>query len=279
MPNLYQVPANLKTDVGILVATTKYDGILLRLLEDVSRAVDELCHRQFYSAVATRLYGDHERVNTASRELWLPDDLISVTTLKVDDDGDGTFETTLVSSTDYWLWPYNPPAHNPYNRIDLNPRSTLRSAWPLNRRRVQLVGKFGFSDEFESAGTLGAAISDTTGTSVTMTAGHTVLAGDTIRVDTEDLYVTVVATNTLTVTRALNGSTAATHANAAAVTRRRYHRSIERAVLMQATRLFRDQQTGYSGAVANAEFGGYQFSSLYPAIRDLLAPLVVPAVG
>jgi len=119
MPNNYVTLANAKTDLGITGAT--YDAALVRLIERVSRAIDDQVHRRFYSEIATRLYD-----GAGNRELWLPDDLLTVTTLKVDEDGDGTFELTLAVNTDYWLWPDN---SSPKIRIDLNPDGTQLSAW------------------------------------------------------------------------------------------------------------------------------------------------------
>jgi hypothetical protein len=186
---------------------------------------------------------------------------------------------TLTPTTDYWLWPDNPWQNKPYERIDLNPNSNTLISWPNGRRRVKVDGLWGYSNETESVGTLGAAITDTTGTSVTMAGGHTVSAGDTLEIDSEHFYVSAVASNTLTVTRGQNGTTAATHNNAAAVVRRRFDRLIERAVLMQTARFYRDTIAGYSGSVANAADGGYPFTSLYPAIRDLLNERRVPVLG
>ncbi|HXG36524.1 MAG TPA: hypothetical protein VNL15_06120 [Dehalococcoidia bacterium] len=266
MPNLYASLADIKATLGGITGTTR-DAELLSLLEDISRAIDEETGRHFYSVIATRLYD-----GSGNDKLWLFDDLISVTTLKVDEDGDLVYEKTLTANTDYWLYPDNPLANTPYYRIDINPESSNISAFPSGRRRVQLVGKFGYSEETQSAGTLGAAILNATDTSVTMLAGHSVNAGDTIIVDSEQMYVSAVATNTLTVTRGVNGTTAAAHSNGAAVSKRRYPRPIERAVLLQVARFHQEGQTGFSGQLASPELGSH-FSALYPAIRDLINPL------
>lgn len=260
MPNLY-VPLGATKDV-MRITATGFDTRLMRLIEDVCRAADEHCGRKFYDAIATRYYDGN-----GGASLWIDDDLLTVTSLKVDLDGDGVYETTLTADTDYWLWPDN---ESPKRRIDLNPRSTQASTFPIGRRRVQIVGVFGFSDETETSGTLGAAITDTTGTSVTMTASHGLTGGETIEVtgSAEQLFVSSVSTNTLTVVRGVNGTTATTHLNAAAVARHRYDRLIERAVTMQVSRFWRDSQSG--GAGATGDVGGFTVASMYPAIRDML---------
>jgi len=68
---------------------------------------------------------------------------------------------------------------------------------------------------------LGAAITTTTGTSVTLAtgAGWNVMVNDVVKVDDEYMYVTARNADTLTVTRGFWGSTAATHASSASVTR------------------------------------------------------------
>ncbi|PKN81535.1 MAG: hypothetical protein CVU47_06365 [Chloroflexi bacterium HGW-Chloroflexi-9] len=279
MPNCYVRLSDLKAAIQGAGSGTSNDAVLLRASESASRWVDEHCDRHFYSLWAqTVLLPDHARPrHVPDTELWLPRDVISITTLKVDDDGDGVFEETLTVDTDYWLWPYNRLANEPVQRIDLNPEGS-RSAWPSAPRRVQLVGKTGYSEETQAAGTIAEAL-DSSETGVDMTAGHDVAAGDTIFIDSEQMDVTAVATNTATVTRGVNGTTAATHDSGAAITRRRYPRDVEQAVTMQAARIVREAQTGYGGAVGSGDLGGYQFRSMYPAIRDLLAPYVMPRIS
>lgn len=70
------------------------------------------------------------------------------------------------------------------------------------------------------ATTLSAAITDTTGTSVSVTDGSVFPSSGQFRiiVDSEIMLVTARATNTLTVVRGSEGSTAATHSSGAAIT-------------------------------------------------------------
>jgi hypothetical protein len=50
--------------------------------------------------------------------LLLQDDLYQITTLKTDDDGDGTYEDTWTLNVDYQLQPLNATLQNrPYNRL------------------------------------------------------------------------------------------------------------------------------------------------------------------
>lgn len=262
MPNIYTPLGALKAILRI--TSTNFDAALLRLAEDVARAVDETCNRHFFDELATRYYD-----GTGRPSLLLDmDDLLTVTTVKIDEDGDGVFEKTLTLNTDYFRYPHN--GTRAY-RLDINPSSSQASVWPGGRRRVEIVAKYGFSAETETSGTTAEDV-DVSETTITMTAGHGLTGGETIEIsgNGEQIFVSAVATNDLTVVRAVNGTTAVTSTSGAAVTRRRYDRLIERACFMQIARFWRDSQSGGASASSSQEFGGGPVTSLYPAIRDLL---------
>lgn len=67
-----------------------------------------------------------------------------------------------------------------------------------------------------AASTLGADVSSTTATSITVGAS-TILTGSVILVDSEQMLVTAGGSTTMTVTRGYNGTTAATHSSGASV--------------------------------------------------------------
>ena len=76
------------------------DELLENAIEGASRRIDGYCGRRFYQQNATlSLYA------IDSYTLPTQDDLYSVTTLKTDDDGDGTYETTWTTGVDYQLEP------------------------------------------------------------------------------------------------------------------------------------------------------------------------------
>lgn len=270
MNGYVRLPA-LKGELGISATNTAHDAQLLAAIEGASAAIDNDLGRHFYSRVATLYPAWYGSPLQDRRLLPLPVDLVSVTSLKVDADGDGNFEITLVNGTDYSLRPRGGPPHTPYREIWLRPLGGQLSAWPDGDERVELVGIVGYSQETEVAGMLadGAESGETT---VTMTAGHDVAAGDMLLIGGEQISVTAVEVDTLTVVRARNGTAAATHANGAVVLRRIYPRAIAQATAMQAARLFRAAQTGHGEMVGSQELGGFSFSATYPLIRDLLAP-------
>lgn len=121
--------------------TNFMDGDIQLALQAAARAVDEICNRRFWpDADATQIrYYSPQRY-----DLVYIDDLLTLTTLKTDGDGDGTFETTW-STTDYYLEPLNALADSrPYTEICAIPWGSL---WftTLYPRSVQITGKFGWS--------------------------------------------------------------------------------------------------------------------------------------
>ncbi len=113
------------------------DTDLESVIEGVSRWIDKDRGRKMYAATETRYYVP------VSDSLVVIDDLLSLTTLKTDEDGDQTFERTWTSS-DYLLAPYNASTDGgPYTSIE---RSRLGSlAFPVEFRSVQVIGSFGYA--------------------------------------------------------------------------------------------------------------------------------------
>jgi hypothetical protein len=135
--NGYATLAEVKTRLGI--ADTNDDSVLEQLVMAASRMIDEECHRQFYADSQTLVF-------TAPSPTWLPlPDLISVTTLKTDEDGDRTYEVTW-ASTDYDLDPANAQYDaipQPFDAVSVAPNG--RYTFPLHARGVQIVGSWGFA--------------------------------------------------------------------------------------------------------------------------------------
>ena len=100
-------------------------------------AIDNMTGRTFGNTTATKTFG----VNGYTRELWVPD-LVSVTTLKLDDDDSGTFETTI-SASGFELDTYHRATGWPYEIVRL-----LGRDYPCGgerRRRIEIVGVWGWS--------------------------------------------------------------------------------------------------------------------------------------
>lgn len=132
--NGYATLDQLKARLSIELGDTNDDATLEQNIEAASREVDGLCGRFFYSATAqTKYYA------TDFPDLCEVDDLVSVTTLKTDEDGDRVYETTW-GATDFELEPSSGP---PFTRIYVTP--TGPHAFPWGRRSIQVIGTFGWA--------------------------------------------------------------------------------------------------------------------------------------
>lgn len=129
--------------------TDSIDDTLLELsIESASREIDSYTERVFYSTGGTpvaRVY--------IPQDIYLveTDDIVSVTTVKSDSAGDGTFDITW-TATDFQLEPLNSRAggiDTPATRI----RAIGDYLWPVyeprnvnsNQASVQVTGVFGFA--------------------------------------------------------------------------------------------------------------------------------------
>ena len=72
-------------------------------------------------------------------------------------------------------------------------------------------------------------------------------------IDSEQLYITAISDNTLTVQRGVNGTTAATHSGGAAATRYDYPELVVQACLDIAKLTFRNRDLGSVGSIGAGE--------------------------
>jgi len=134
----YATLAQFKAAVGITDDTD--NTALQNVLDATDTLIDLYCDRKtgFGTATETRYY------TAEDYEYVLTDDLVSITTLKTDDDANGTYETTWVSGTDYVLAPRNAALDGfPYTEVDTS------VSWPRNFPKdvylgVEILGVFGF---------------------------------------------------------------------------------------------------------------------------------------
>lgn len=213
------------------------DVLLLDMIRAVSRDIDRLSVKRFYPRIETR-YLDPPFLSAQAlvdgdargyplpryRELALDvgEDgwLLAVTTLA---NGDGT----SIASSKYNLVPKN---STPYYAIKLKQAADV--SWEPDsdgnyEQVIALTGVWGYHNDYAHAweDTLGTVQNATEitagGTSLLVQTGK-VKAGYLLKIGTEYLYVsalTVAATDTATVVRGVNGSTAAAHANGTAISR------------------------------------------------------------
>ncbi|MDA1128120.1 MAG: hypothetical protein O2913_05400, partial [Chloroflexi bacterium] len=227
--SLYGDLAKLKDDSLLKnpASGTGDDDELFQLLLAVSDWVDHYCNRHFYPRTQTLVFDGKE-----TAQLLLPD-LISITSLKEDTNGDLTFNETWATS-DYWLQPYNasPTQHwgVPYTSIKPRSEGNKSGGFSAGEQNIQLAGIWGYRQFSEDSGTdLNDASMDTSKTTVAVDDGTQFQIGQTILIGSEQMLVTAVSGNNLTVSRALNGTTAAAHDDNSDIDILRWLASIERA--------------------------------------------------
>ena len=261
----------LKLDLGETGTTD--DDMFRRALEEASEQLDAYLGRTFRVVTATRYY-------TADSRRCLPvHDLLAVTTLKTltaNSGGTRTYGDTW-AAVDYDLGPDNASTdREPYTEIRRNPEGAY--SFPVTTRGVEIVGRWGYFQELAVVASLLAEALDTSETGVDVDAGTDFDVLDTILVDSEQMYVTAISTNTMTVVRGVNGTTAAAHDNDSAISRYKYPEVLASACRRQAGRLYQ-QAKAPSGMMGGGDPGQTRIrSDLDWDIRNSIDHLRYPGI-
>lgn len=238
----------LKT-IGSITGTGD-DAQRRRLLEAASEEFDKVLRRTFRTYLDT-YYLSPEDVTSVLLDREITGlGLLSVTTLKTDRDGDRVYETTW-ATTDYDLLPLNAANQKkPFWEIAKAPNGV--QSFPKLVRGLEIVGKWGYFEDLVRVTSLlnGALTAAAVSVVVDNEADFEVL--QTILVDSEQMYITAVTTDsshTLTVERGVNGTTAASHLDDAVIDRYRYPPEISEACMYHASRLWTRRASGYADVV------------------------------
>lgn len=165
------------------LAGAKINALLDQYIEAASVDIEIATARRFIPYTATKLYPWPQNAG-ASSVLYLDEDLISVTALKAA--AQDASPTTIVAA-DYFLEPVNEP---PYRRIEIDLSSDAAfAAGDTGQRSISVAGSWGYSADTIAAGALAAALVDTTGTVVDVTNSKLVGVGDTLLIDSEQMFV------------------------------------------------------------------------------------------
>ena len=271
------MPKNLYADLDQWERRYSYDvdlnegdrQELERILETASRDVNIFCRTQFFSELATVILD-----GKGSADLIIPD-LLAITTIKLDENRDRTFETTL-ATTDYILWRPNvdrPYTTLPRRRISMDRINGDFSRFVDQERLVEIVGEWGYTNETEDTGETvqDSSEQDASQTTLLVSEGSKVSVGQTLLIGTEQEYVTAAPSTTLQVTRGVNGTTKATHANGVAINRYVYTPEVRDACLIQAIRAWKRKETGFVTREPPSGFMGLDVDAariLQPFVRE-----------
>ena len=97
------------------------------------------------------------------------------------------------------------------------------------------------------------AVGSTTATSVSVTSASDFGPAQAILIDSEQMYITSISGNTLTVERGVNGTTAATHSGGATAYKFDYPVLVVQACLDIAKLTFRNRDMGAGGTIGGGE--------------------------
>ena len=258
--NLYVSVAEFNARGNITTTDAARDATIARAISASSRDVDRYCGRYFFTHIGTKYFNGDGTV-----DLLIPD-LAAITTVKDDDDDDRTFENTWTLNTDYLTWPWgvdptdaDDPFSRPWTRLICDfQNSTSYSYWPTGIRTVEIAGEWGYWKHHvgtPSVDLLTAAVTTTTATTIPVDAGTSFGIGETIVVDSEQMFISSISSNNLTVVRGVNGTTAATHANDAAVLIVRYPEPVVEATYLLANKLWARRMNPFGAVVGIPESG------------------------
>lgn len=135
----YITPEELKAARDIS-SYSSADGQIPLAITAASRAIDNACGRRFYLDADA----DQVRYYTPDRpDRLMIDDIVTVTSLETDNNGDGTFEYTWTAGSDFVTEPVNAAADaKPYTQLVKRENGTY---WfPCYAQSVKVTGRFGW---------------------------------------------------------------------------------------------------------------------------------------
>ena len=267
--NHYVALEDLKERID--VTGTSDDATLFDYIEAASREIDAHTQRHFYVTSATKYL-----TPDGAGHVLFDDDCLSISALTTDSELDGTYDgETWTEDTDFWLVPYN---SFPKHRAELTHEGAYSFA--NSRRYVKIVGQWGYGDGL-SATPYTTSAETTTGThnatvtTLNVTTGGILKAGQTLRIGSEQLFVSAVNGTANTVRRAVNGTTAAVSiTTGAAIAVYEYPRVISRACAILATTYYKER--GLNSAMQQERIGDYFYARAQQEFRSAMGHQLAP---
>jgi len=274
----YASIADLKGILGI--TSTTDDTVMRKILEAASRSIDNYCNRTFVTQAATKYFN-------GAVTLWIPD-LLSITTLKTDEDGDGTYENTFDTTFATGdVIPYGVGLEDTLNtfpkvRLEINPEGDYGSFASGVKKGVEIAGIWGYGDGISAT----PYIADTTITedltagesAIDVTAVTNLSAGQLILIGSEQYYIYSISSTTLTTEPGVNGTTEASHSSGATIYIYQYPSDIRQACIDLSTALYemRNKNKGlqsehagdYTWVAAGTSLGKSMVESILESIRS-----------
>jgi hypothetical protein len=188
-------------------------ALKLSLLEGVSRRIDDVCRRSAFGSGFGPRIGTNYYDGDGTNGLLLKDDLISLSAFTVASVTGGTGVSPVVS-TDYFLSNVLGYTGPPWRQLILHGQGSPVQFFS-GYRTIVCTGTWGYPASTVTLTATYSAIGTAGTTSVAVSAATEFSAGQTLLIDSEQMYLTSLTGTTLTVVRGVNGTTAATHAGGA----------------------------------------------------------------
>ena len=259
-------------DLRDYLAGTKYSSgwtadaaTLRRVLEGASDRIDLYCGAGSFGPVTATyafdigsgnlrdsvqpfMVGGRNAIRTTSEMvpiIRLTDWLISATTVTAYDGTARDNNTVLTAgyNADYFLMPYN---SSPKTILKLN--EDTADTLDAGQQTLTILGEWGYTNDTILV-TTADAVASTTATSVSVSSAANFGPAQTVLIDSEQMYITSISGNTLTVERGVNGTTAATHSGGANASRYDYPPLIVQACLDIGKIMFRNRDMGSAGTI------------------------------
>jgi hypothetical protein len=248
------------------------NAVTAQLEQAIEAASSALCNhkghfRPYYPLIAARLYDVPK-----SRELCLRADLLECLSITMGD-------ASVLPSTEYRATPAN---YYPKTTILINAASAyywVESATTGVENAITVNGIWGYHSYYTSAwwtaSTLNGALNAST-TTVAVTSGTPYAAGQILRCGDELMLVVTVVSNSLTVIRGWNGSTAAAHDTLATLPYWKTQSEIARACFIQAARYYKRNEAVF-GTTGGGEMGAQPIAipTLDPDVAAIMEQFVM----
>jgi hypothetical protein len=231
-------------------------ALKLSLLETASRRIEAACHRSSFGSGFGPRIGINYYDGDGCNELMLRDDLQSLSAFTVAP-ATGAAGVSPVVTTDYFLAGYPEGYTSPYRKIVLHQMGSPQ-VFAAGYRTIVATGTWGYPTTLVGTGTtVASGLSvGTTATTFTTSATPLISPGMTLRIESEDLYLTGLSGTTATVVRGANGTTAATHADGTAITRHQYDARVHDVCLRIAMRRWKARDAGADGSDGGLDIPG-----------------------
>lgn len=222
-----------------------------RIIASVSRDIELLTQRFYIPRTETRLYRWPPLFSSLAYRLWLDQDLRSITTLQAKAQD---ASPTTIAAADYFLEPKN--TGPPYNRIEIDLSSSSAFAPGATvQRSISVAGVWGYSADTEPAGTVSSGLaSDAAATSMVCSDGSKVDVGDTLLIQSEQVFVSARASAALG-TILLNGALTASKAGVTVTVDASHGISAGEVILVGSERMYVEEVSGNNLTVIRAYDG------------------------